>query len=30
MGPFPTSAPLPSYAYPLLMATFIGWIWTLW
>jgi hypothetical protein len=26
----PTSAPLPSYAYPLLVATFIGWIWTLW
>jgi hypothetical protein len=25
-----TSAPLPSYAYPLLVATFIGWIWTLW
>jgi hypothetical protein len=26
----PTSIPLPSYAYPLLVATFIGWIWTLW
>lgn len=26
----PTSTPLPSYAYPLLVATFIGWIWTLW
>lgn len=26
----PTAAPLPSYAYPLLVATFIGWIWTLW
>jgi hypothetical protein len=26
----PTSAPLPTYAYPLLVATFIGWIWTLW
>jgi hypothetical protein len=25
-----TSAPLPTYAYPLLVATFIGWIWTLW
>jgi hypothetical protein len=24
----PTSAPLPSYAYPLLVATFVGWIWT--
>jgi hypothetical protein len=26
----PTSAPLPTYAYPALVATFIGWIWTLW
>ena len=26
----PTSAPLPIYAYPFLVATFIGWIWTLW
>ena len=26
----PTTAPLPTYAYPLLVATFIGWIWTLW
>jgi len=26
----PTSAPLPTYAYPLLVATFVGWIWTLW
>jgi len=26
----PTTAPLPAYAYPLLVATFIGWIWTLW
>lgn len=26
----PTAAPLPSYAYPLLVATFSGWIWTLW
>jgi hypothetical protein len=26
----PTAAPLPTYAYPLLVATFIGWIWTLW
>ncbi len=26
----PTSTPLPSYAYPVLVATFIGWIWTLW
>lgn len=26
----PTSTPLPSYAYPLLVATFMGWIWTLW
>lgn len=26
----PTSTPLPSYAYPLLVATFVGWIWTLW
>src|SRR6516165_1196051 len=25
----PTSTPLPSYAYLLLVATFIGWIWTL-
>ena len=25
----PTAAPLPTYAYPLLVATFIGWIWTL-
>jgi hypothetical protein len=26
----PTATPLPSYAYPLLVATLIGWIWTLW
>lgn len=26
----PTSTPLPTYAYPLLVATFLGWIWTLW
>lgn len=26
----PTAAPLPSYAYPVLVATFIGWMWTLW
>jgi hypothetical protein len=26
----PTSRPLPTYAYPVLIATFIGWIWTLW
>lgn len=26
----PTSTPLPTYAYPVLIATFIGWIWTLW
>jgi len=26
----PTSAPLPTYAYPVLVATFAGWIWTLW
>jgi hypothetical protein len=26
----PTSTPLPTYAYPLLVATFAGWIWTLW
>ena len=25
----PTSSPLPFYAYPLLVATFVGWIWTL-
>jgi hypothetical protein len=25
----PTAAPLPGYAYPLLVMTFIGWIWTL-
>ena len=25
----PTSTPLPTYAYPVLVATFIGWIWTL-
>ncbi|PYM14938.1 MAG: hypothetical protein DMD81_16565 [Candidatus Rokuibacteriota bacterium] len=25
----PTSAPLPFYAYPVLVITFIGWIWTL-
>jgi len=25
----PTSSPLPFFAYPLLVATFIGWIWTL-
>jgi hypothetical protein len=26
----PTSTPLPTYAYPVLVATFIGWIWKLW
>jgi len=26
----PTSKPLPTFAYPLLVATFAGWIWTLW
>jgi hypothetical protein len=26
----PTSSPLPSFAYPLLVATLIGWIWTFW
>lgn len=26
----PTSRPLPTFAYPVLVATFIGWIWTLW
>jgi hypothetical protein len=26
----PTSTPLPTFAYPLLVATFVGWIWTLW
>lgn len=26
----PTSTPLPAYAYPVLVATFAGWIWTLW
>jgi hypothetical protein len=26
----PTSVPLPTYAYPLLVATLAGWIWTLW
>ena len=26
----PTSTPLPTYAYPLLVATFVGWIWSLW
>ena len=26
----PTSTPLPTHAYPLLVATFVGWIWTLW
>ena len=25
----PTSAPLPFYAYPFLVITFIGWIWSL-
>ena len=25
----PTTSPLPFYAYPVLVATFIGWIWTL-
>ena len=25
----PTSAPLPFYAYPFLVMTFIGWIWSL-
>jgi hypothetical protein len=26
----PTSAPLPFFAYPVLVLTFIGWIWELW
>ena len=26
----PTATPLPSYGYPFLVATFVGWIWTLW
>jgi hypothetical protein len=26
----PTSAPPPTYAYPVLVATFVGWIWSLW
>lgn len=26
----PTSTPLPTFAYPVLVATFVGWIWTLW
>jgi hypothetical protein len=26
----PTATPLPGFAYPLLVLTFIGWIWTLW
>jgi hypothetical protein len=26
----PTSVPLPTFAYPLLVATLAGWIWTLW
>jgi hypothetical protein len=25
----PTSSPLPFFAYPFLVLTFIGWIWTL-
>ena len=25
----PTSAPLPFFAYPFLVMTFIGWIWSL-
>src|SRR5215470_10427327 len=25
----PTSSPLPFYAYPLFVATFVGWIWTI-
>ena len=25
----PTTAPLPFYAYPVLVATLVGWIWTL-
>ena len=25
----PTSSPLPFYTYPLLVATFFGWMWTL-
>jgi hypothetical protein len=25
----PTTAPLPFYAYPVLVATFVGWIWSL-
>jgi hypothetical protein len=24
----PTAAPLPFYAYPVLVATFVGWIWS--
>ena len=26
----PTSTPLPFFAYPVLVLTFIGWIWSLW
>ncbi|MBR0716315.1 hypothetical protein [Bradyrhizobium liaoningense] len=26
----PTATPLPTFAYPVLVATFVGWIWTLW
>ncbi|MBR0826527.1 hypothetical protein JQ596_13345 [Bradyrhizobium manausense] len=26
----PTATPLPTLAYPVLVATFVGWIWTLW
>ncbi len=26
----PTSTPLPTLAYPVLVATLVGWIWTLW
>lgn len=26
---FPTSSPMPFYAYPVFVATFVGWIWTL-
>jgi hypothetical protein len=25
----PTSSPLPFYAYPFFVATFVGWMWTL-
>ena len=29
MQVMPTTTPLPFYAYPVLVATFVGWMWTL-